>query len=93
MSVRSGSSLTAPDGGLAPSASAIDWHVGCVRRAMPKAKRTRVKGTHKDFAAKNTMNPPGGGGNQGDPHATQQQDPKRRIGQFGGEGEPPLMNK
>ena len=60
---------------------------------MPKAKRTRVKGTHKDFAAKNTMNPPGGGGNQGDPHATQQQDPKRRIGQFGGEGEPPLMNK
>jgi hypothetical protein len=63
---------------------------------MPKAKRTRVKSSHKDFAAKNTMNPPmgGGGGTQElGGTGTQAQDPKRRIGQFGGAGEPPLMKK
>ena len=62
---------------------------------MPKAKRTNVKGQHKDFAAKNTMNPPdGGGGTQTlGGTGTQEQDPKRRLGQFGGAGEPPLIKK
>jgi hypothetical protein len=63
---------------------------------MPKAKRTNVKGQHKDSAAKNTMNPPAGGGGGTQVlggTGTQEQDPKRRIGQFGGAGEPPLMKK
>lgn len=65
-------------------------------RRMAKAKRTKVKADHKDFAAKNTMNPPssGGPGAQG-PAGTgsQAQDPKRRIGQHSAAGEPPLMKK
>ena len=63
---------------------------------MPKAKKTKVKGAHKDFASKNTMNPPAGGdtGPQLLPgSANQDQDPKRRIGQHSGTGEPPLMKK
>jgi hypothetical protein len=62
---------------------------------MPKAKKTNVKGSHKDFAAKNTMNPPGGPGGTQElgGTGTQAQDPKRRIGQHGGAGEPPLMKK
>jgi hypothetical protein len=62
---------------------------------MAKAKRTNVKGTHKDSASKNTFNPPaGGGGPQVLPgSANQEQDPKRRIGQHSGAGEPPLMKK
>jgi hypothetical protein len=65
---------------------------------MAKAKHTNVKGTHKDSAAKNTMNPPTGAGGPSGPEllpatANQDQDPKRRIGQHGGAGEPPLMKK
>jgi len=62
---------------------------------MAKAKRTNVKGSHKDSATKNTMNPPGGGGGTQELGGTgdQAQDPKRRIGQYGGAGEPPLMKK
>jgi hypothetical protein len=62
---------------------------------MAQAKRTRVKGQHKDFAAKQTMNPPGapGGSRASGGTGTQEQDPKRRLGQFGGAGEPPLMKK
>jgi hypothetical protein len=62
---------------------------------MAKAKRTNVKTPHKDSAAKNTMNPPGGGGGTQElgGTGTQAQDPKRRIGQHSGAGEPPLMKK
>jgi hypothetical protein len=63
---------------------------------MAKAKRTNVTVKHKDFASKNTMNPPSGeGGQTQDLNRTgsQSQDPKRRIGQHGGQGEPPLMKK
>jgi hypothetical protein len=64
-------------------------------RHMPKAKRTNVKSTHKDAATKNTMNPPGGGGGTQELGGTgmQAQDAKRRFGQFGGAGEPPLIKK
>jgi hypothetical protein len=61
-----------------------------------KPKRTKVKKPHKDSAAKNTMNPPMGGRGGTQELAgtgTQEQDPKRRIGQYGGAGEPPLMKK
>ncbi len=63
---------------------------------MAKAKRTNVKGSHKDFASKNTMNPTQGGGRGTQTiggTGTQEQDPKRRIGQFGGAGEPPIIKK
>jgi len=62
---------------------------------MPKAKRTNVKGTHKNAATKNTMNPPaaaGGGGAQQLPATSDQdRDPKGRIGQYGGAGEHPIQ--
>jgi hypothetical protein len=60
---------------------------------MAKAKRTNVKGAHKDSAAKNTMNPPSGGGGAQQLPATanQDRDPKGRIGQYGGAGEPPIQ--
>ena len=62
---------------------------------MAKAKRTNVKSMHKDSASKNTMNPPtaGSGTQELGGTGTQAQDPKRRIGQYGGAGEPPLMKK
>ena len=63
---------------------------------MPtKPKRTNVKVDHKDSAAKNTMNPPRGGPRSDEfPGAgTEAQDPKRRIGQHSGPGEPPMMKK
>jgi hypothetical protein len=62
---------------------------------MAKAKQTNTKGSHKDSAAKNTMNPPsaGGGTQELGGTGTQAQDPKRRIGQHQGAGEPPLMKK
>jgi len=62
---------------------------------MAKAKHTNVKGSHKNSATKNTLNPPDGGGGTQElgGTGTQAQDPKRRIGQFGGAGEPPLMKK
>jgi hypothetical protein len=62
---------------------------------MAKAKRTNLKAPRKDFASKITMNPPAGGGAKQDlpSTGTQAQDPKRRVGQYGGAGEPPLMKK
>ncbi|HEY3060088.1 MAG TPA: hypothetical protein VGL99_14090 [Chloroflexota bacterium] len=63
---------------------------------MPKAKHTNVKGSHKDSAAKNTMNPPTGGGGRPPDNTisgTQEQEAKRRIGQHTGAGEPPIMKK
>jgi hypothetical protein len=62
---------------------------------MAKAKRTKVKATHRDSASKNTMNPLTGGDGtpEGGDMGTQAQDPKRRIGQYSGAGEPPLMKK
>jgi hypothetical protein len=62
----------------------------------------RPKGSGRDSAAKNTFNPPASGASErpGDAqpkrsqtHGQFEQDAKRRIGQFGGAGEPPLMKK
>ena len=62
---------------------------------MSTPKHTRTRGTHKASARKNTMNPPAGGGGTQELGGTgmQAQDPKRRIGQHTGSGEPPLMKK
>jgi hypothetical protein len=55
----------------------------------------KSKGGNKDSATKNTFNPPAKGGPAPDVESKgpQEQDPKRRIGQFGGAGEPPIMKK
>jgi hypothetical protein len=60
-----------------------------------QARNKRGGGTHKDSAAKHTFNPTGHGERpSGNPtRDPEEQDPKRRIGQFGGAGEPPLMKK
>jgi hypothetical protein len=57
--------------------------------------RAKAKGGVKNSADKNTFNPPTRGGSPPDTDAKgpEEQDPKRRIGQFGGAGEPPLMKK
>lgn len=63
---------------------------------MPSKAKPKKSGGDKDFADKNTMNPPNSGGSKRQRNQTrepEQQDPKRRIGQFGGAGEPPLMKK
>jgi hypothetical protein len=60
---------------------------------MAKAKRTRTHGDHKDFATKQTMNPPSGGPQGGQTRQPESQDAKRRIGQFTGAGEPSLIKK
>jgi hypothetical protein len=63
---------------------------------MPSKATHKTKGGKKDSAAKNTLNPRGSG--KGKQPASQtgepfEQDAERRIGQFGGAGEPPLMKK
>lgn len=62
---------------------------------MPNKASYKSRGGKKDAATKNTMNPPDGQGPTPDPRAkgTEEQDPKRRLGQFGGAGEPPIMKK
>ena len=62
---------------------------------MPDKASYKSRGGNKDSATKHTMNPPSGGGQapDADPQAPQEQDPKRRIGQFSGTGEPPIMKK
>jgi hypothetical protein len=62
---------------------------------MAKAKHTNVHSQHKDSAAKNTMNPPSGGGGSQTPGGTgmQEQDVRRRAGQFTDSGQPPNMKK
>ena len=62
---------------------------------MPNKASYKSKGGTKDSATKNTFNPPAGRGPKRDPEAKgpEEQDAKRRIGQFGGAGEPPIMKK
>jgi hypothetical protein len=61
---------------------------------MPDKASYKSKGGDKDSAVKHTMNPPTGG-HQPDVEAkgTEEQDPKRRIGQFTGAGEPGQIRK
>jgi hypothetical protein len=62
--------------------------------AMPSKASHKKQGGDKDAAEKNTFNPPkGGSGSRRGRREPEEQDPKRRIGQFGGAGEPPLMKK
>ena len=62
---------------------------------MPSKAKYKKSGGDKDFATKNTMNPPTPGGTElpGQTREPEQQQTKQRVGQFGGEGEPPLMKK
>ena len=63
---------------------------------MPQKAAYKSKGGNKAFAAKNTMNPPTSGGGKhidSQTQGSQEQDPKRRIGQHGGMGEPELQKK
>ena len=62
---------------------------------MPSGAKHKKSGGDKDFATKNTMNPPTPGGAQlpGQTGEPEEQDAKQRSGQFGGAGEPPLMKK
>ena len=62
---------------------------------MPSKAKHKVSGGDKDFATKNTMNPPtpGGGERGNQTREPQEQDTSQRVGQYGGEGEPPLMKK
>ena len=63
---------------------------------MPSKASHKTKGGDKDFAEKITFNPPSRTGRQkrgSQTGGTEEQDPKRRLGQFGGAGEPPVMKK
>jgi hypothetical protein len=64
---------------------------------MPQKASHKIRGGNKDSAAKRSMNQPiPGTGKVPAKRGTsgmQEQDPKRRIGQFGGEGEPHLIKK
>lgn len=62
---------------------------------MPKKASYKSKGGDKDAATKNTFNPPTTQqtGPPGETAEPSEQDPKRRIGQFSGAGEPPLTKK
>jgi len=64
-------------------------------RAMPDKASYKSRGGDKDAATKHTMNPPSTGGQapDADVQAPEEQDPKRRIGQFSGAGQPPNMKR
>lgn len=60
---------------------------------MPR-KTAKTRGGKQEFARKNTLNPPGSA-DQAPPSTPEpdDQDPKRRIGQYTGRGEPPLIKR
>ena len=62
---------------------------------MPNNPSYKSKGGDKDSAVKHTMNPPAGSGPEPDVESkgTEEQDPKRRIGQFTGAGAPGQIRK
>ena len=62
---------------------------------MPDKAKYKSRGGNKDSAVKNTFNPPSGGGQKPDVEekGPEEQDVKRRIGQFSGAGTPPLIKK
>ena len=62
---------------------------------MPNKAGYKSKGGDKDSATKHTMNPPTGGGQKPDVESKgpEEQDVKRRIGQFTGAGVPPQIKK
>ncbi len=62
------------------------------KAAVTRGKVTRrgKRGAH-DFAAKQSFNPPRGRPVTSQTHEPYEHDGKRRQGQFGGTGEPPLM--
>jgi hypothetical protein len=62
---------------------------------MPDKAPYKSRGGKKDSATKHTFNPPDGRGPTPDVDAKgpEEQDVKRRIGQFGGAGEPPLTKR
>jgi hypothetical protein len=79
----------------APGPDAVDPEQRLLEEAaMPSKARQKKQGGDKDSAEKNTFNrPKGGSGSRRGRREPEEQDPKRRIGQFGGAGEPPLMKK
>ena len=62
---------------------------------MPNKASYKSRGGNKDSATKHAMNPPTDGGQapDADVQAPQEQDAKRRIGQFSETGQPPNMKK
>ena len=64
---------------------------------MPQKASYKTRGGNKDSAAKRSMNQPIPGTDEvphkGGTNEPGEQDPKRRIGQFGGAGEPHLIKK
>jgi hypothetical protein len=62
---------------------------------MSRDAKQKSRGGKKDSAVKNTFNPSPGSGPIPDTRnkGSEEQDPKRRIGQYGGAGEPPILKK
>jgi hypothetical protein len=64
---------------------------------MPQKATYKTRGGNKDSAAKRSMNQPIPGTDavpaKGGTREPEQHDPKRRMGQFGGAGEPPIIKK
>jgi hypothetical protein len=64
---------------------------------MPQKASHKTRGGNKDSAAKRSMNQPIPGTDavpaKGGTSEPEQQDSKRRMGQFGGAGEPTIMKK
>ena len=62
---------------------------------MPSKSRYKTKGGDKDFADKITFNPPSKSGKRrrSQTREPSEQNRERQIGQFGGQGEPPLVKK
>src|SRR4051812_12965542 len=66
-----------------------------MERAIADTARYKSRRGDQDAATKHTMNPPSGGGQAPgvETNPPEEQDPKRRIGQFSGAGQPPNMKK
>jgi hypothetical protein len=62
---------------------------------VPNEASYKSKGGNKDAATKHALNVPSGGGHEPDAESkeSEEQDPKRRIGQFGDAGQPPIMKR
>jgi len=71
-----------------------DGPISISETTMPNKASYKSRGGDKDAATKHTMNPPNSGqAPDTESKGQEEQDPKRRIGQFGGAGEPPIIKK
>jgi hypothetical protein len=84
--------LPSPDGGA--DGDDIPLNHRQKETIVPNKASYKSKGGKKDAATKHALNVPSGGREPDiESKGSEEQDPKRKIGQFGDAGQPPIMKR